>query len=132
AGSIQNSSMPRGPWRARGTLASRWSSRGSRISTSTTSSRPCSLIASSTERFSISRSAASTSDLALVVMFWGIGISVCPDGGRATNQRLEFSNADVFDPRLCGARVVHRRLGGLFHHAVADRAADAGSQLRDE
>src|SRR3954463_3926334 len=124
--------MPRGQWNAPGTLPSRCNSRGSRMSTSTTSSRPCSLIASSTERFSTSRSAASTSDLALVGMFWGMGVSVCPDGGRAMNQTLDSRHADVLDPRLCSARMVHWRLGDLFHHAVADRTADAGSQLRDE
>src|SRR5262245_16820576 len=71
-GSIQNSSIPRGQWKAPGTRPSRSSSRTSRTSTSTVSSRPASLTASSTGRVSISRSAASHKVLYPVVIACGI------------------------------------------------------------
>src|SRR3954464_1529870 len=124
--------MPRGQWNAPGTLPSRCSSRMSRMSTSTVSSRPCSLMASSTDSVSTSRSAASTSDLALVVIVWGIGVSVGPDGGRPLSQTLELPDAVVLAPRSRGAGLVHRRVGGLFPHAVADRTAPAGPEFGDE
>src|SRR5215510_15372801 len=47
SGSIQNSSIPRGQWKAPGTMPSRSSSRTSRRSTNTTSSRPSRAFASS-------------------------------------------------------------------------------------
>src|SRR5262245_45104479 len=71
-GSIQNSSIPRGQWKAPGTRPSRSNSRTSRTSTSTISSRPASLTASSTGRVSISRSAASHKVLYPVVIACGI------------------------------------------------------------
>src|SRR6202049_1942768 len=77
-GSTQHSSMPRGQWKAPGTRPSRLSSRTSRRSTNTTSSRPCSLIASSMPSVSISRCAAHTSARYPVVMFCAMATSLGP------------------------------------------------------
>src|ERR1051326_8761270 len=75
-GSSQNSSMPRGQWKAPGMRPSRSSSRMSRRSTNTTSPRPWSLIASSRRSVSISRSAASISARNPVVMFCAMATSL--------------------------------------------------------
>src|SRR5262245_14428092 len=81
-GSIQNSSIPRGQWKAPGTRPSRSSSRTSRTSTSTISSRPASLTASSTGRVSISRSAASHKVLYPVVIACDMFLSLEHHAGR--------------------------------------------------
>src|ERR1700730_9416108 len=91
AGSIQNSSMPRVQEKAPGIRPSRSISRGSRISTITTSSPCAALMVSAALRVSISALASSISALMPRWMVWGIEVtsySVIPG-------RCEASNYDV-------------------------------------
>ena len=71
--------MPRVTLKVPGTLPSRSRSRGSRKSTSTTSSRPASFTASAASISSISRLAASTIDLTLFVIFCGTSSLHCSE-----------------------------------------------------
>src|SRR5919106_2025317 len=153
SGSIQNSSMPRGQWKAPGIMPSRSSSRMSRRSTKTTPERPCRSrassrlivvirdFASSTSCRNPFRSAMSAFSSSASV----VGDAVDParlvvgdeqgavrhdeDVGRATAGEAAFQPAG-------GKRLVGRRAGAVHVHigyAVADRrAAIPGAVLGDE